>query len=121
MLVKIDWLSFTGSRIVREDETEQSALYDVNDIMAADDIVRRAVGVPLIEFNRSKGRAPYSLSLSRLDSGAFIFLHPRLSHFLIELSGRGCDAAMKDGLMWKLLFGVRLNLFFDFLFNGRFY
>lgn len=107
MLTKIDWLSFTGSRIPREDETEQSAMYDVSQIIFSEDAVKRVIGIPVVDMFKFKGRPPYSVGMRDEHKGRFVFFHPRLSHFLCELSGRGCDDAMSGNRFWDMLPVVR--------------
>ena len=55
------------------------------------------------DFEPKKGRAPYNRSFARDDSGCYLFCNPVLPHFLIELTGKGCDALSVDPDAFKFL------------------
>lgn len=96
LITKIDWLSFTLT--LGEGEPFPShrmfkavlnACYDFHNV----------VGQVLFageDFEQRKGRPPYSLGYARADAGCYIFCHPTLPHFLVEITGRGCDKLAGD-------------------------
>ena len=120
MQSRIDWLSFTGKRSVGEGDTEASALKDA--ISFLDDIN------PIIldaldwgdDWKWEKGRTPYRAAWRRGDNGVSIYVHPRLDHFLVEVSGRGCEALSDSPHAYEFLKAVadrltRLDLACDML------
>lgn len=110
MLHKIDWLSFSVLITPAEDATEKDAFYaaaaaihdlhqDIPEYLSLD-----------AEWEPRNGRAPYRTSWHRPDEGVTIFTHPSLTHSLVEVSGRGCDAVQARGYMDALLAAVETRL-----------
>jgi hypothetical protein len=91
LITKIDWLSFTlpigdGEEIAAHRMVENIAttVYDFSPVVFA--------GIfGDYKYEKRKGRAPYSTGYARSDAGCYIFCHPVLPHFLIELTGQGCS------------------------------
>lgn len=96
MITKIDWLSFTlsigqGEPIAAHRMVENIAttVYDFSPVVFA--------GIfGDYKYEQRKGRAPYSIGYSRSDAGCYIFCHPVLPHFLIELTGQGCSSLARN-------------------------
>lgn len=104
MLVKIDWLSFTV-RIdaIGEGSTDQRGIRETAHLaaLAIEDLGITCERLGMTKnFIPSKGRKPYSHAYSWLDNGVTLFFHPRLDHALVEISGKGCDALLRD--YWAL-------------------
>jgi hypothetical protein len=124
MHVKIDWLSFTVKREVQDDDNEGIALQQVfASVLELHDSFFDAVGT-LEGWQWRNGRKPYSASFARPDGGVAIYVHPRLPHALIEVSGKGCEtlsaypgaADLLEGISGRL---TRLDLACDMLTDTR--
>jgi len=96
LITKIDWLSFTlpigeGEPIAprRMVENIATTVYDFSPVVFAGIFGDH-------KYEQRKGRAPYSIGYGRSDAGCYIFCHPVLPHFLIELTGQGCSALSND-------------------------
>jgi hypothetical protein len=103
MLTKIDWLSFSIPMDVSRMEEERDA---PQEIVASLDRLHADLPQWLSlsdEFEAGNGRKPYSNSWVRADHGMVIFSHPRLSHALVEVSGRGCDRLEASGFIRSVL------------------
>lgn len=92
MITKIDWLSFTLSigqgepiPFYRLQQNVLETLYDFSPVVFS-------ALTDGFTWEQRSGRAPYSVGWSRSDAGCYIFAHPNIPHFLIELTGGGCDA-----------------------------
>lgn len=110
MLTKIDWLSFSlpigeGKALPahRMSEYVAQAVFDFSQTVF--DTLFTGY-----EFEQRKGRPPYSIGWSRNDSGMFVFAHPVLPHFLIELTGKGCDALSQTQSGLQFLIDVQPRL-----------
>jgi hypothetical protein len=91
MLVHIDWLSFTVKFTAGEGWDERDALAAaLTEVLDLDDHFFDAVGT-LEGWEWRAGRKPYSASFCRPDGGVAVFVHERLPHALIEVSGKGCE------------------------------
>lgn len=96
MNVKLDWLSFS----LWHDECPLEN--DKHAIRSAFNILCDRVGEGPDEFfihqqwETGPGRKPYSVSMRNSDNGIAIFANPKLPHFLIELSGKGCERMMRS-------------------------
>lgn len=120
MLCKIDWISFSIPMDTSKMEVEQDAPAEVINSLErlhADLPEWLALGE---EFEARNGRAPYRTSWARHDDGLRIFTHPALSHALVEITGRGCDALQdlsKTNDVLKAVAGrvTRLDLACDIL------
>lgn len=110
MITRIDWLSFT----LKTDGYEGIQWSSWDDMLAH--IIRAEVGEgsEFMHFEENwelgAGRTPYAHSYRRHDNGISIFFHPNLKHFLIEVTGRGCERIMSEGGEKTFLEGVRSRL-----------
>lgn len=120
MQSRIDWLSLTGKRTVGEGDNELIALKGA--VSYLDDL--DPVILDALEFGTDwkweKGRTPYKAAYRRPDNGCTIYVHPRLDHFLVEVSGRGCEALSDSPHAYNFLKAVtprltRLDLACDML------
>lgn len=91
MDAKIDWLSFTLP-------VQTDNLTEENFHVAIEVAIKTAFGENLADnvFNSEwrenpSGRAPYSRSWTVVDRGITVFTSQKLSNFLCEFSGKGCD------------------------------
>lgn len=110
MITKIDWLSFTlpigqGEPLAphRMVQYISEALYDFSPV-----VFEGIFGD--YSYEQRKGRPPYSIGYARSDAGCYIFCHPLLPHFLIELTGQGCDALSTRVNPLEFLRGVSSRL-----------
>lgn len=95
MQVHIDWLSFTGKRTPQEGDTISKAMDDAFTYLEEINPVILDVIATSGMWKWGGGRKPYSASYQRADFGISIYVHPRLPHFLIEMTGKGC-ASLSD-------------------------
>lgn len=110
MYTKIDWLSI----VLPIGQGEPLPSHHMFDAMleacnTLSPIVRKCL-FSGHHFEPKKGRAPYNRSFARDDSGCYLFCNPVLPHFLIELTGKGCDALSTDADAFKFLGSVQPNL-----------
>lgn len=124
MQINIDWLSFTVKRPVGEGDTENKALTDV--ITALEELSPSILDVMEVEngWKWGSGRKPYKTSFHRADFGMSIYLHPRLPHALIEITGKGCATLGEHAAALTFLEAVsprltRLDLACDMLTETR--
>lgn len=96
MITKIDWLSFS---LPIGEGKPLPALQMWESVTNALEVFHPLVSSVLLEgqtYEYHKGRPPYSMGFARADAGVYIFCHPALSHFLVEITGRGCDTLGGD-------------------------
>lgn len=91
MHIKIDWLSFSLP-------FPPSALFnDEQALIVAGDHTAYFLGshydtlFGVGDFSVQNGRRPFSISYRNEDSSVAVYLNHKLSHFLIELSGKACE------------------------------
>lgn len=103
MNISVDWLSFSLWHDASQFENDREALY------AAYDILRQRFG-DLFDaanlfapYQSGKGRKPYAASLRSHDDGIAIYASAAQPHFLIELSGKGCEAMRSVGGLGALI------------------
>lgn len=91
MKTSLDWLSF--SLFHEEDtlENEKHAILSAQQTLASRFQFQIADTVSPLKMENGAGRKPYSVSVRTEHNELQIFAHPRLPHFLVEFSGRGCD------------------------------
>lgn len=123
MIVKIDWISFS---IPMSGEYENDRQIVSGIVHAIDDIHPDLSQWLALsdEFQARNGRPPYSISWLRSDLGLSIFGHPRLSHALLEITGRGCERLSQEGNLENVLRMVteratRLDIACDMLTDVR--
>lgn len=107
MQTKIDWLSFTfkvNTKGVQNDQEMLSRVMDELDYEFDQWFDLLSGGV---EFVLDKGRKPYSISMVSHDNGVRIFWNWKLEHFLIEISGVGCERIFSSEQGYRLLQAVR--------------
>lgn len=92
MITKIDWLSFTLTLGQGEPIPQHRLAAAIKDALEAFSPTVYDALVGGYDFEIRKGRPPYSTGFARSDSGCYIFCNGALPHFLIEVTGRGCDA-----------------------------
>lgn len=103
MRVSIDWLSFSGIQDENHYDNPKEALY------AAMSTIHYALGDSLTRAAQPEGwkpglgRRPYNISFRGADDGIAIYAHHKLPHFLVELSGKGCEALRQVGALEELL------------------
>lgn len=111
MQIGIDWLSFTGKVNVIEGQTERETFDNI--ITYLDELNPVILNVMNIEsgWKFGSGRKPYKVSWQRSDYGMSIYLHPRLPHFLVEITGKGCRtlAEHKDAVEFLEAVAPRLT------------
>lgn len=124
MQITIDWLSFTVKFPVLEEDTEKIAFQNI--LVSLDEISPVILDVMDIEngWKFGSGRKPYKVSWQRNDFGMSIYLHPRLGHALIEISGKGCRSIEQHAKAADFLAAVaprltRLDLACDMLTETR--
>jgi hypothetical protein len=91
MLSHFDWFSFTLISPVGKGTTEPTRLMQC--VLALNAFLGDALYNPIFSGLRPQlrgGRKPYSVSYVDDVNGIGIYFHPRLDHFLVEVSGRGC-------------------------------
>lgn len=103
MHVSIDWLSFSGIQDENHYDNPMEALY------AAMQTIHYALGDGLTRavqpegWKPGVGRRPYNISFRGRDNGIAVYAHHKLPHFLVELSGTGCEALRQAGALDELL------------------
>lgn len=125
MFISIDWLSFTlpfetltGSGF--EILLFESVLQSIDTYCGAEiDFIAQAT-----DFVHGKGRAPYTDTWHSDMIGITLFARAGSPHMLIELSGKGCQAAQAAGVLeaWITRHGdtaTRLDVAVDFPTNIR--
>lgn len=110
MHIKIDWLSLTGKRSVGEGDTERHALGQALEYLQELSPVVNETLSGEGGWQWDKGRTPYSASYRRGDNGVSIFVHPRLDHFLVEITGKGCETLASSSSAYEFLKAVQPRL-----------
>lgn len=90
MDTKIDWLSFTfnwDNDHVENDAHASSVVCDTLNGLIGDDMYLTLMGEGGF-WTSGKGRKPYSASMR--SEGVSIFFNNKISHALVEISGKGC-------------------------------
>lgn len=103
MLTKIDWLSFTLPIDLPEDALQVELPRLIGDALGerCNDPLR-LLGMDA-EFVPMKGRKPYAFGWQWPTSGVTVYASTRLGHFLVEISGRGCDRLEDKGWLYTAL------------------
>jgi len=107
MYVQADWLSFTvpvplgleGDGAEVTTFVIQRISEDLGELLADDLFSMR--------FDRTGGRAPYTVKATREDHGAVIFWGPKNNHVLVEMGGQGLERIQHKGLLINWLEAVR--------------
>lgn len=110
MHIKLDWLSFTVRREVGEDDNEHVALNQVTAEIDALCEVWRDVFGSFANGKWQSGRKPYNASYALDCGGVVIFVHPKLDHALVEVTGRGCEMLGETAHGWAFLNSVKNRL-----------
>lgn len=108
--VLVDWLSYT---VASPDlNSVPRSLWLVKCLQTARLLTGPDVPIPRRseQFEEYSGRAPYMIRWTCAEFGTTLLAHPGLSHLLIELSGRGCEALREDGLFDGALAGACSHL-----------
>lgn len=92
MNVSVDWLSFTLWHDVTSFESDREAVYAALDILDQRFGVAFALAATPGGYLPGNGRKPYAASLRGADDGIAIYASAKQPHFLVELSGKGCQA-----------------------------
>jgi len=104
--IKVDWLSFSGIQEENHYDNPREALY------AAMTTIHEALGDGINRaamktgWTAGAGRRPYNISFRACDNGIAVYAHHKLPHFLVELSGEGCEALRQVGEFDELLASV---------------
>lgn len=106
MITKVDFLSFSLYHEENHFENDRFA------IVSAMDIVRQRLGDALDQaagqggWTNGGGRKPHSVSRWAADNGIAVFANAKLPHFLVEISGRGCEALRQVGQLENVLIEI---------------
>ncbi len=103
----VDWLSFTVPAPLGLDGDGSDVTYMIFQLIV------KAIGDELsddllsMDFDRTGGRAPYSVKATRADHFVTLFWGPKSNHILIEISGGGLEKIQRKNLLLKWLEAVR--------------
>lgn len=118
--ILVDWLSFTVASPSLN--SVPRSLWLVKCLRTARAATTVDVPIPrgAEDFEEYSGRAPYLIRWTSAEYGTTVLAHPGLSHILIELSGKGCQALRDAQLFNAALAGAcsrvtRLDLAVDML------
>lgn len=107
MFTHIDWLSFTfkfdNSELTNDQEASER-VFDEMDYRIDGWLDTLGGGG---EWKFAKGRKPYSISLKSQDDGVTLYWNWKLDHFLVEISGKGCERIFANGEGQHVLRAVR--------------
>lgn len=110
MFIRIDWISFSVEvKPTGVDDERKAANAAAHAIAALSPIAARLLELDG-DWQPRNGRAPYKASWHNEAVGATIFVHPRLTHALVEISGRGCERLYNIGADMAMLGGVQSRL-----------
>lgn len=107
MFTHIDWLSFTfkiDTAELTQDQEASERVFDELDYRIDGWLDTLGGGG---EWKFSKGRKPYSISLKSQDDGVSVYWNWKLDHFLVEISGKGCERIFGDEQGERILRAVR--------------
>lgn len=99
MLTKIDWISFSVPFQPLPIGQAHRLLERVGETLGSLYPFAYDVLLSCFQFEQRKGRAPYNVGFERADKGVYIFAHPALTHFLIEITGHGCTEIADNPLL----------------------
>lgn len=91
MNTQIDWLSFSLFYEGEQPENDRDCIYAAWDRLDSFLGDERYFIVGEGDMQPSGGRKPYSISMRSADNGVAVYLNPKLTHFLVEFSGVGCE------------------------------
>lgn len=97
MYIKLDWLSFSlpfpASALFNDDQAAIVAGDALMDFLG--EHYEGMVGEG--GFQQGNGRRPFSTSYRTKDNSVAVYLNHKLTHFLVELSGKACERMFSDG------------------------
>lgn len=107
MHTKLDWLSFSlpfaESALFNDEQAAIVAADTLSDFLK--DEYHYMVGEGGLQ--QGNGRRPFSCSYRTEDNAVAVYLNYKLTHFLVELSGKACDRMFSNGQGQSFLNTVR--------------
>lgn len=107
MRTHIDWLTFTGTPIYSTDNAEDYTVAIRTGLIAELGLNLFETIMPGLPDVRERSRAPYADAWEWKEREITLFASPSLTHFTVEISGRGCEILIENEMMNKLLTSVQ--------------
>ena len=111
MFQRIDWISFSVPIVPNgSDDERKTAAAAAAAIRELSPVAARLLALADGHWQPRNGRAPYRASFHNEERGATVFVHPRLTHALVEISGRGCEYLYSQGAELSFISEVQSRL-----------